>query len=91
MVVSLRCFAAQSHSTFRWGYCVSLRMRGFSRFIGTTSRAYFYDFVRLDFKFNESLIRGKKMVGMRGFEPPTSRPPVERANRTALHPDRCHK
>ncbi len=28
------------------------------------------------------------MVGMRGFEPPTSRSRTERANRTALHPDR---
>ncbi len=26
-------------------------------------------------------------VGVRGFEPPTSRPPDVYANRTALHPD----
>lgn len=30
----------------------------------------------------------KELVGMRGFEPPTSRSRTERANRTALHPDR---
>ncbi len=30
------------------------------------------------------------MVGMRGFEPPTFRPPDERANRAALHPDGGH-
>ncbi len=27
------------------------------------------------------------MVGMNGFEPSTFRPPDERANRAALHPD----
>ena len=28
-----------------------------------------------------------KIVGVRGFEPPTTRPPDVYANRTALHPD----
>jgi hypothetical protein len=30
-----------------------------------------------------------KMVGMIGFEPTAFRPPDERANRTAPHPERC--
>ena len=33
----------------------------------------------------------RAMVGARGFEPPTSRPPDGRANRTTLRPDKTSK